>query len=145
MSGKLFFFSFPLCWLTTTFFKITQRILIALGQGIRKMNERAKKFSLYLRSQVSRGHVRICHAGARSALILNRLKRLSTRGSGLPPWVSHFSSQIQFPQWQNDSFCENVCSILPAYENPLKYTKNPYCLDPQDVLGSRGLLPSNHS
>lgn len=62
-----------------------------------------------------------------------------------PPWVSHFSSRIQFPQWQNDSFCENVCSILPAYEKPLKNTKKPYCLDPQDVLESQGLLPSNHS
>lgn len=44
MSGKLvFFFPFPLCWLTTTFFKITQRILIALGQGMREMNEKGKK------------------------------------------------------------------------------------------------------
>lgn len=43
MSGKLFFFSFLLCWLTTTFFKITERIFIALGQGMREMNKKGEK------------------------------------------------------------------------------------------------------
>lgn len=145
MSGKLFFF--PSCYagLQPLSSKSPSVYSLPWARGWGRWTKRAKKFSLYLRSQVSRGHVCICHTGARSAPILNRLKRLSTCGSGLPPWVSHFSSRIQFPQWQNDSFCENVCSILPAYENPLKYTKNPYCLDPQDELGSQGLLPSNHS
>lgn len=87
----------------------------------------------------------ICQAKACSAPVLNRLKRPSTRVSRLPPWLSNFSSQIQFPPWQNDSFHENIWSILPACKNPLKYTMNPYCLDPQDVLGSQGFLPSNRS
>lgn len=42
MSGKLFF-SFPLCWLTITFFKITQHIFIALSRGMREMNQKGKK------------------------------------------------------------------------------------------------------
>lgn len=111
---------------------------------MREMNAKGKKVQS-VPEIPSKQRPCICQAGARSAPILNRLKRLSARGSGRPPWVSYFSSRIQFPQWQNDSFCENVCSILPAYEKPLKNTKRPYRLDPQDVLGSQGLLPSNHS
>lgn len=87
----------------------------------------------------------ICQNETCSTPSLNRLRGLSTRVSRLSLWVSNLPSQIQFPQWQNDNFRENICSIHSACENPLKFTMNASSLNPWDVLGSWGFLPSQHS
>jgi hypothetical protein len=105
------------------------------GGGRGSMNEKGKKFSMYLRCRVS-AQPCICQAETCSAPILNSLRGLSTRVSILPPWVSNLPSQIQFPQWQIDNFRGNICSILSVCENPLTFTTNASSLSPQGVLGS---------
>lgn len=60
------------------------------------------------------------------------------------PTLGNLPSQIQFPQWQNENFHENICSILPSCEKPLKCTMTAYSLNPWAVLRSQEFLPSHH-
>lgn len=137
VSGKLF--SLPLMLAYHHFLQNhpAYRDCPVLGVGVwgRSMNERGEKFSTYLRSRVS-AQPRVCQAETCSAPILNRLRGHSPCVSRLPPWVSNLLSQIQSPQWRNDNFRGNICSILSACESPLKFTTNSSSLNLQDVLGS---------